>query len=150
MVNKDTVSKARANLSFIMLTRGIKSQEISIDRIPDEWEDFSEESGRWIRVNLPESENASCCIYEAQEGDVFPNHFHHNIETCYILNKEGKIKVNTPVREEIVSYPNGISLGTEEKHIFRFLTYTRILITWKPAFKVGWEANFVKGKKNGD
>jgi anti-sigma factor ChrR (cupin superfamily) len=143
---KDVIilKKARAQLSYLLLSRGAIQTPVVVDKIPDEWEEFSMEGGRWVSVNMPESEDSTACLYEGEAGHIFPNHFHENVETCFIMNEGGKIKINTPEREETINHPNGVCFKPKERHIFTFLTKTKLFIIWKPAFKKGWEADFIE------
>lgn len=145
----DLVKKARVKLSYLMASKGSTPARIEIEKIPSQWEDFTEKKGdRWVKVTLPPSENASSCIYEAKKGSTFPLHFHDVAEQCIILNEGGRARVHTKDRDEEISFPNGVYFKEKEVHLFKFLEDTKLLCIWKPKFKNGWDAGFVANKED--
>jgi hypothetical protein len=138
----DLLKRVRSVFDFTIATKGRKVQKMEAPSIPKNWEKFGDSDDEWVEVVLPVTEDASCCIYKAKAGSIFPAHFHDTTERLFIMNQKGKINIKTNSRNETIEFPNGAFFDSKESHLVKFLTDTEILIIWSPKFERGWEANF--------
>lgn len=138
---KKLIKSARARFEMLLLSRGNGVTEVSKVDIPKERENFPNSTDEWQSVDLPESANATTCMYYAKKGNYFPPHTHADAtEQLIILNPEGRIRVITNEYIREYSYPESVFFKKGEPHAVQWLEDTSSLIIWNPAFKKGWEA----------
>lgn len=142
------ILQIRSSLLYAFKTKGQSPVKISVDKIPDNWEQFPDSDDRWISVGLPESENASACMYFIKKGNKFPGHFHESsTELLMVMNRSGKIKYYTPTDNGILHYGQSKHFEIKEHHYIEASEDTMIFCIWKPKFSKGWEGEFPEGSK---
>ena len=135
------LKKARAKTELLLMSIGHQLTDISIKEIPKKWENFLNTKDRWVKVELPESEDRTCCLFEGKKGNVFKRHFHStSSEQLTILNKGGKVKIFSENEVITLEYPNSYAFDRNEEHGVKWLEDTQVMLVWTPAFKEGWEA----------
>lgn len=138
------LSRARASLRLTLLSKGKEVQNLSIDSIPERWEEFGTKGDRWINVEFPESENSSGCIYIGQKDSVFDPHIHKNsVEHLTVLNIEGEMEIITDTWSKVIKYPDSAVIDKGVPHAVIFKNTTKLLIMWHPKFEKGWNADFL-------
>lgn len=141
---KGFVEVARNKLKLALLGN---TTSIDIEEIPNIWSKFDNTNDEWIKLDFPESENTSACIYYGKKGSYFPPHFHEkNIEHLTILNKYGNVEVITETYSKVIDFPNSICFDMGEIHAVKFIEDTKILCMWHPKMK-GWTAEIVEEEK---
>jgi len=138
------LSRMRANLNFLLATKGAKPSFVALPEIPKKWEVFPGSKDEWINIEFPTSENSSGCLYSAKAGSFFPPHFHDVFEQGCILSEGGKMKLYTNTRTEIIEFPNGVYILPKEVHAVEFLVDMKVLWIWHPKFEDGWNAGFIE------
>lgn len=139
--------KARTRLNLLAGFREIKHVDIS--EIPLQRQLFpGSKNDYWYRVPLPETSNATACVYELGAREVFLPHFHSaNAETCFMLTEGAVVEVITLTECYDVNFPESFSFKKSEKHAVINKTDKKIdlLIVWTPKMK-GFNAVFDNGK----
>jgi quercetin dioxygenase-like cupin family protein len=136
----------RASIIFALKSKGYEPKNVDIESIPLEWDNFPDSDDLWVDFKLPESENASSCLYVLRKKSEFPPHIHKVAEQFCIINPTGKVRVYTPSRIFTVSYPNGVHFDINEPHIVEGLEETKILCIWRPKFSQGWKGDFINNE----
>lgn len=139
------LTRARAQLKLRLLAQGKDIETVSVDEIPDTWQNFGTKGDEWIRVDFPENENCSGCIYVGQEGSLFDPHTHKGaVEHMTVINPGGEIEVITDTWVKTVKYPDSVVIEKGTPHGVIFKKKTRILVMWHPKFEKGWNGDFNK------
>lgn len=144
----DLLHKARAKFELVRLSRGKGIVSVEVPEIPKEKQRFLDTTDEWQLAEFPEELNTTGCIYYAKKGNYFPPHKHNDsTEQILILNKGGRIKsISENGGIQYIEYPNSVFYEKAEGHAVEWLEDTVCLITWHPAFKQGWEADFKEEK----
>ena len=146
MDSKRLLEEKRAGLKLKMLASFRKIPQVNIPEIPTERTLFpNTKNDYWYKVELPEYQDATCCIYELDAKGVFEPHFHKtNTEQCLMLTKGAEIEVVTERRIFDVKFPGGVFFDKNVKHavINKSDFKIELLVVWKPKMR-GWNAEFV-------
>lgn len=137
------ISKAQARLKMALMagTRGVK--EVALDSMPDEWESFMGTPDKWVRIDMPISENSSACLYRGQKGSKFAPHRHATSrEHMTVMNKSGHMIVYSEEGIFDLKYPQSIAIEPNVVHAIEFKKETVVMSVWHPMFQKGWEAVF--------
>lgn len=147
---RDFVKEQRAKAVLILMNGGQTYQDADIPEVPTEWRCFPNSNDLWKRIDFPEDQNTSGCLYQGYSGSLFPPHKHpKSMEHFTILNEGGKIELITEKEVRVVEFPNSVFIEMNEPHAVRFLSDTKLLVMWHPAMLDGWQAEFIdNGKTN--
>lgn len=138
------LEQTRAKLKLTLLATGREITNISVDKIPDVWEDFGTKGDKWISIKIPESENSSGCIYLGKKDSVFDPHTHKDsVEHITVLNEGGEAEVITDKWVKTLKYPNSLVIDKNVPHAVIFKEDTKFMVLWHPKFENGWDADFI-------
>lgn len=140
---KELLKEARNKIKYLLKTKGKGATNLVIDEIPQTWTKFLNTEDEWVELIIPESENASACIYKMKKGSIFPAHYHQTIEQIIIINEGGKLEIYTPSKSEVINYPNGAHFNSEEPHYVEALEDSIMIVLWHPKFEKGWEGDWI-------
>ena len=148
---KNLFNQAKAKLKLFILSNeygdDYNFKDISIDEIPVEYTKFGTSNDEWVSLQFPNSEDITSALYKGTNGSIFPPHKHsNNNEHITILNQGGKVEVITTKGSKIIEFPNSYFFEKNKVHSVKFLTETKLLITWTPKFKKGWSGDFIEIK----
>jgi len=138
---KNIYETVKNTIKLLKLSKFNTFKSISIPEIPTEWTKFDDFDGKWVKIELPLSENKVGCIYHGEKDSIFPPHKHSVGEHFTIMNPKGKVEVITKSESIIISFPNSYYFKTNEVHAVKFITSSKLFITWDEM--VGWDADFI-------
>jgi quercetin dioxygenase-like cupin family protein len=131
---KTAYETAIAKLELFRLNNSRKFRHMDIPRIPNEWTEAEGSEGN-MHIAIPNVDNYTSCMYIGKKGSLFPPHKHVNSSEHFtILNEGGKIEVITRSGKDIIEFPNSCYIEPNKIHALKFLTETKILCLWTPAF----------------
>lgn len=139
-----SVQELRANVEFSLATKCQDAVAVDFEAIPSTWEKFGNSQDEWVKIELPDSENTTACLYKAKAGSYFPPHFHKVHEDLIVLTPTGQLKSYTPKGNQIISYLQGVTYKPGEVHSIKFLTDCKCLVLWHPKFEKGWQGHFIE------
>jgi|TARA_Y100000310_G_C20704425_1_gene834133 hypothetical protein len=147
MSNKELLKRERAKLRLRMLANFkdvpiVEVQEIPVTRslFPGTASDY------WERINLPEHDDRSSCLYELGPKGIFATHIHaYASETCELLTPGAKVEWVTEEDIYFLEYPAVFKVPKNMMHALVSLVDFKIdiRVDWRPKM-VGWEGDFLK------
>lgn len=149
MSSKEQLKKERAKLRLKMLANFKDVPIVEVPDIPSERTLFpGTKADYWQRIDLPEHENRSSCLYELGPNGVFGTHIHTFAdETCELLTPGAKVEWITEYGIYFLEYPAVFKVPKGMMHALVSLVNFKIdiKVDWHPKM-IGWEGDFLKKK----